>query len=104
MVWGAVLKFSAVANMRFGPRKSGVWGCRITEAHARLCERLRPDDPGFMQAAEDQHELEPTRFGDASSVDYESWFQYFTCLPFCTSTPAAVVKFSRWHSIGDVWP
>ena len=101
--WRSVVRFAAVANLRYGPRRSGVWGTKMKQTHASLVERWHARHPRFMAAAEAQEQLEPGRFGGGGACPYDAWWDLFGSLPSCTSTDAAVVKFSRWMSINDVW-
>ena len=101
--WRSVVRFAAVANLRFGPRRSGAWGSKMKEAHSRMVERLHCRHPRFMRAAEAQQVLEPGRFNRAGACDYEAWWCFFGSLPSCTSSDCPVLKFSRWMGIGDCW-
>ena len=101
-VWKAIVRFSSVANLGFGPFRSGSWRVLMRETLCRLAEQLGPDDRAFQEAASLQAALEPQRFQHGSD-SFEDWWHAFTTLPSCCHGAAPILKFARWFSVSDAW-
>lgn len=103
IIWRHIVRFAAVANLGFGPYRSGAWGLEKQETLAHLASVKSPRDIEFMAAVDAQAEL----MGDGRSQgegapDYEAWFGFFSGLQSCVSADP-VVKFARWGSLQDAW-
>ena len=99
--WRAVLRLSAIANVGFGPYRSGAWRCLMSETLKRLTEELGPGSLRFQDAADLQAQLEPNRF--PGPMEYSKWWAVFNRLPPCTGGQAPILKLSRWMSISTTW-
>ena len=65
-IWSALVRFSGVANLPFGPFRSTAWKSQLQEALRSLTETLSPTSPEFERAMERQQALQPHRFADQS--------------------------------------
>ena len=101
-IWRAVVKFCDIANLPFGPYRSGAWRAQMQEHLTFLSNTLSQDHPEFQRAAARQAQLQRDRF--ASELDpLPHWWRFFCRLPTCTVGGGPALKFSRWWSIIECW-
>ena len=99
VLWRSIVKFSSVANLGFGPFRSGAWRSQMRE-HLAALVAVGPTDE-FRDAARNQGLLQPRRFTTASDPD--SWWHIFGTMPPFTESGPPILKFQRWFSVGEVW-
>ena len=99
LIWRSIVKFSSVANLGFGPFRSGSWRSQMREHLHRLVE-MGPTDE-FRDAARHQGLFQPRLFANASDPD--SWLHMFSTMPPFTTSGPPILKFQRWLSVGEVW-
>ena len=98
--WNRVVRFSSIANLNFGPFRSGAWGKGKQVALVRLLEVTTSHCPRFREAAFKQASL----LGQAPSTDadYDAWYGFMSELPSCVEA-GPQCKFARWLSVQECW-
>ena len=101
----AIVRFSALANFKHGPFRSGAWGVKLRERHTRLVEEHSADSGQFWEHAKRQSQLQPERYASGGAFDFHKAWADFGCIPSCCGGDGAwaTVKFARWGSVGDAW-
>ena len=101
VIWKVLLKFTDVANLPFGPYRSGALKSQLQQTLTTLTSTMSEDDPDFQRAAQRQQALERDRFVGPNAM--RNWWLWFSRLPSCTVGGGPALMFSRWWSAIQCW-
>ena len=99
--WSEVVKFASIANMNYGPFRSGSWGVSKQEGLAETVATMTVDEPFFQECALRQQRLTNGR-EDSSSEAMLRMREFMGRLPSCVQS-GPLVKFSRWKYLNEAW-
>ena len=101
-IYRGIVRFMSIANLGFGPFRSGSWRVLMQDTLQQLSKELTFHHPDFQAAALAQQRWEPTRNG-GSPINFRAWWESFVSLPSCTGGAPPVLKLSRFWSISQSW-
>ena len=96
--WKTIVTCLSIANLNFGPFRSGAWGKAKHSAHAAWMSSHTVDSPDFIEAADKTALLLPQH----AAENYAFWWHFVGNLASCIEG-GILLKFARWLSIEEAW-